>query len=374
MTIAHRKFWITSIVCLTMAGCKQAPQHSAPASPSVAGQSASGSGAPVAVAVTSTVLQSAQPPQPPATQQAPAPSNPSSSAMQQPNPPSPLLEDIEHHFGPFLIGGKEFSVAIGAKHIKGQTAPGSEADVSLEIRDAQAAVVHHETFGYSFDHGEFVESCNASTEILSGSKAKWLLITSECEPSAPMGGGPWEIFGDFNGKFTQYGGDIYTQGEMLRFVPGAVTKVGTATSYGFDSILFKVWTGNFYVTLPVKIELSQPKLTQGIRCLGQTGHGLAEIGCQVPVEAKREPSTDDTFVRLFDSPQGEGSTPSHVVIHPNSKVEFLAASARIKLDDSKGSIGLGVADDVWLQVRIDGKIGWIHTQEDFVAIGLPEAG
>jgi len=374
MANAHRKLWITSIVFLTMVGCKQAPQHSAPAAPSVAGQSAPGSGAPVAVAVTSTMLQSAQPPQPPAMQQPAAPSNQSASAQQQANPPSPLLEDIEHHLGPFLIGGKEFSVTIGAKRIKGQTAPGSEADVSLEVRDAQGAVVHRETFGYSFDLGEFMESCDASADLLSGSMGKWLLITSDCEPSAPMSGGPWKIFGDFNGKFTQYGGDIYTEGEMLRFVPGAVTKVGTATSFGFDSILFKVWTGNFYVTLPVKIEFSEPKLAQGIRCLGQTGHGLAETGCQVPVEAKREPSNDDTFVRLFEAPQEDGSTPSHVVIHPDSKVEFLAASARIKFDDSKGSIGLGVADDVWLQVRIDDKIGWIHTQEDFVAIGLPQAG
>lgn len=374
MANAHRKLWITSIVFLTMAGCKKAPQQAAPAPPSVAGQSASGSGAPVAVAVTSAVLQPAQPPQPPATEQPIAPSNQSGTAQQQANPPSPLLEDVEHHLGPFLIGGKEYTVAIGAKRIKGQTAPGSEADVSLEVRDAQGAVVHRETFGYSFDRGEFMESCGASADIFSGSMGKWLMIRSECEPSAPMSGGPWEIFGDFNGKFTQYGGDIYTEGELLRFVPGAVTKVGTATSFGFDSILFKVWTGNFYVTLPVKIEFSEPKLAPGIRCLGQTGRGFAEIGCEVLVEAKRVLTNDDTFVRVFGEPQEDGAVPSHVVIHPDSKVEFLAASARIKFDESKGSIGLAVDDDVWLKVRIDGKTGWIHTQEDFIAIGLPEAG
>ncbi len=37
-------------------------------------------------------------------------------------------------------------------------------------------------------------------------------------------------------------------------------------------------------------------------------------------------------------------------------------------------IGMRFGDELWLKVRIDGKKGWIHTQEDFVAIGLPPAG
>ena len=32
------------------------------------------------------------------------------------------------------------------------------------------------------------------------------------------------------------------------------------------------------------------------------------------------------------------------------------------------------AEDPWLKVRIDGKEGWVHTPEDFMAIGLPQAG
>ena len=43
-------------------------------------------------------------------------------------------------------------------------------------------------------------------------------------------------------------------------------------------------------------------------------------------------------------------------------------------DEEKDIVGLGVGEDLWLKVRIDGKEGWIHTQEDFSAIGLPQAG
>lgn len=39
-----------------------------------------------------------------------------------------------------------------------------------------------------------------------------------------------------------------------------------------------------------------------------------------------------------------------------------------------GTVQLGVGDDLWLKVRIDGKEGWIHTQEDFTAIGVLQAG
>jgi hypothetical protein len=43
-------------------------------------------------------------------------------------------------------------------------------------------------------------------------------------------------------------------------------------------------------------------------------------------------------------------------------------------EERKDGIGLGVADDIWVKVRIGGKEGWIHTDEDLQAIGLYRAG
>jgi hypothetical protein len=46
--------------------------------------------------------------------------------------------------------------------------------------------------------------------------------------------------------------------------------------------------------------------------------------------------------------------------------------------DDAGSFGVtsgGVPDpdtDLWLKVRIDAKEGWMHSEEDFRALGLPE--
>jgi hypothetical protein len=172
----------------------------------------------------------------------------------------------------------------------------------------------------------------------------------------------------------RWGKPLYTQGKFIRFVPGKISRIGSATSFGIDGLEFKVWTGNFSVTFPVRIALIEPKLYPGLRCYTQTGNGLGETGCEVPVEAQRSPESGDTFVRMFSEPTEGMGIPTHAIIRKDSKVEIISASVRFVFDDSDGSINLGVSDDVWLKVRIDGKVGWIHTQEDLAAIGLPQSG
>jgi hypothetical protein len=40
--------------------------------------------------------------------------------------------------------------------------------------------------------------------------------------------------------------------------------------------------------------------------------------------------------------------------------------------DDAGSFGVVADSDSWLKVRIDGKEGWVHSEEDFRALGVPE--
>ena len=42
------------------------------------------------------------------------------------------------------------------------------------------------------------------------------------------------------------------------------------------------------------------------------------------------------------------------------------------LADEAGGFGVAADSDLWLKVRIDGKEGWMHSEEDFRALGLPE--
>ena len=81
-----------------------------------------------------------------------------------------------------------------------------------------------------------------------------------------------------------------------------------------------------------------------------------------------------TFVRLHVEAEEGIGTPDHVVVKKDSKVEFLAAEGEVRWDEDERGVGLSPGDDFWIKVRIDAKEGWIHTQEDFLAIGLPQAG
>jgi hypothetical protein len=97
--------------------------------------------------------------------------------------------------------------------------------------------------------------------------------------------------------------------------------------------------------------------------------------CTFRVEAERTVTQDElTFVRLLpDSFEPEGMA-EHVVVKRNSTVEVLQAAGILGWQEESDIVSLGVGEDLWLRVRIDGKEGWIHTQEDFRAIGLPQAG
>jgi hypothetical protein len=96
----------------------------------------------------------------------------------------------------------------------------------------------------------------------------------------------------------------------------------------------------------------------------------------MPVEGvERAPSDQDmTFVRLFTESNEHTSPPAHVVVKKDSQVEVLAAKVLITWDEGRDAINLGVGDDIWVDVRIDGKEGWIHSTEDLNAIGLYQSG
>jgi hypothetical protein len=288
------------------------------------------------------------------------------------------LQDVEERQGPFRIGGRDFVVVLRLKRLvpAGTVPPSEDALSTLEIRDAAGATVHRETFAYTVERGAFSDSCAASVRALNGGFATGLLIGVGCSPSAPDGGEVWELFGLIDGRLVRFGKPFTTNGEFVGIVPHPPQQVGAATLFRPDVLQFRVWTGNFRVTVPVRVDWMQGRLAPGLRCFEQTGRGLRESGCEVPVEAERVPGEEAlTFVRLFaEATEGMG-VPRHVVIRKDSRVEILAARIKLAWDESRAVTVFGADDqDPWLKVRIDGREGWIHTQEDFTAVGLPQAG
>ncbi len=111
----------------------------------------------------------------------------------------------------------------------------------------------------------------------------------------------------------------------------------------------------------------------GQQCFEAAGAaGLAEVGCEMRVETSRKPGASHfTFVRVFRE-AAEGSA-RHVVIKKDANIEYLAAKAIVKWSTSGDEFSANLSD-VWLKALIDNNednLGWIHTDEDFRAVGLP---
>ena len=281
----------------------------------------------------------------------------------------PKVEDVEEHKGQFTIKGQTFTVVQHLKHT------GQEGDaldytsiVLLEILDSGGVVRYRDNFPYAAEDGGF---CGASVKVLSGSNGAGFLLDMACDPSEPDNGGPWQILSVSNGKISPLGKPFSTQGRIADFVPGEIQKIGNLTKIFPDELRIRLFTGYFYVTVPVRVGWWEGGLALGQRCLYQTGHGFAEGGCEMPVEdVERAPSEQElTFVRLFSESNDQG-TPAHVVVKKDSKVEILAGKVFVTREESKRGTNLGVGPDIWVKVRVDGKEGWIHTAEDLQAVGL----
>lgn len=135
-------------------------------------------------------------------------------------------------------------------------------------------------------------------------------------------------------------------------------------------------TGNFYVMVPVRVDWLHGQVTAGQRCLATTGkRELRETGCEMQVEARPVAmNTQSRSIRLFPLPTDNNEVHAeHAVLTRNSKVEFLKAKAVVNWDTNEDLMQI-VFDNVWLKVHVDidgGNDGWIHTDEDFGAVGLP---
>lgn len=263
--------------------------------------------------------------------------------------------------------------------------PGDETTEWWELRDSRGGVVCREKYivtlgANGFDDTEAVAARAFTTKLGSG-----VLVEGMSLPSAPGSGGWVQLFGFKSGTtrattLTAFGPPILIEGELLDIATdpqrqAPPTAPGRTVSVMNDVLRFRLWTGNFSIVYSVLINWITGKLEPSWHCLRMTAHGQVDR-CDYPVqEAVPVRRAERTFVRLFPEPD-DGFPPSHIVVEPASKIVVLRAEVPVSWAEDAEHISFGVAPegDVWLQVRIDGHEGWIHSQEDFEAIGLPQTG
>ncbi|HET9832727.1 MAG TPA: hypothetical protein VFP91_13480 [Vicinamibacterales bacterium] len=274
------------------------------------------------------------------------------------------------------IAGKHFVVIRRYKRLRGRSGPDAQALAALDIVGDDYMLQYHDEVPYAVEDGSFSESCVIGVEPLVGSAGQGLLLETSCLPSAPLSGGPWQVLALAGDRLVKVGKPLVTEGEFGAFVAGAVSRIGTTTRVLADTLIVRVWTGYFFATVPLRIDWLHGSLAEAQHCFYQTGHGPGEEGCEGPVHGveRHQVGTDLTFVRLFTESREPTETPAHIVVKPDSRVEFLASKVRVRWEDGGDAVHIGVDDDLWLKVRIDGQEGWIHTAEDFTALGLEFSG
>jgi hypothetical protein len=303
--------------------------------------------------------------------------------------------ETEDRLGPFSISGNEYTVVLREKEcVPGSNGHGNDLDlgmsvVAMEIRDAKGVVLYQRAFPYRPGGEDGSVAWRVWVSTLSGTSGSGLLVaySYESEPSAPTQEYPdwWQVFGVVEGKLKAFGAPIYTE-----LVGGSDTaRSGAPVGLGSDELQFKVWTGHFRIVFPVRVDWAQGKLTPVQPC-EPSATGGAEA-CQykvLPEDLRRE--DDRTFVSLCSSPAEGCQQPERVVVRDDSKVDLLIAQVKATWNagvaalpsttpgqdanamGDAGGITLGPADGLWLKVRIDGKEGWMHGEEDFNVLGLPQ--
>jgi hypothetical protein len=288
------------------------------------------------------------------------------------------------HEQTFIVAQQTFRLQTHVQSIEGTK---EETVEWWELRNAKDRVVYRQSYPIAFENGMFESTTSISASSFTTSQGGGILIHGMDLPSAPDSGGWVQMFGYKYGRdkygadeglFGPFGPPIYVEGEFLDVGTDssgpAPANVGGATpTVRRDVMKFRLWTGNFNIVYPVLINWVSGSLQPAWRCPELTSKGRVDR-CTYQLTAEEAHRDNQlTFVRLFTDPD-EAGTPGHVVVQPQSKIEFLEARTPVTWNQDDKAISFNVSGDTWLKIRIDGVEGWIHSEEDFDAVGLPQAG
>lgn len=275
-------------------------------------------------------------------------------------------EDGVKRLGPFSIGDRSYVVVLHEKPVEpGSTQETGNTVVKMQIQDSAGAVQYERNFPAEAEVQGFSDAWFVSPQVIKGKGGSGLLIdyAVDSEPSAPTpeASGWSQLFGVVNGKLQPFSGPILVQGALL---PSDIPS---------DSLEFKVWAHHFRLVFPVAVNWAEGKLSPAQKC---------DV-CEYKVLPEDLSSREDlTFVRMCTEPKCE--KPDRTVVKKESAIELIAGQADVHWSeglasglpaDSKDPMAdqgeISVANEVWLKVRIDGKDGWLHDDEDFTVLTLP---
>jgi len=300
------------------------------------------------------------------------------------------IVDAEETLPQFFIQGKEFTVVVHKQRLawpaeaRHRIHPDDDETArSFEVRDATGVTVYRQKIENPAGEAEladirkegrfaFTEAVYASRMMGAGNQA--LVVGWSSLPSAPDSCTTYVVLGLFEGKLVPFSEpfceDIASPGIDS---PERAWKLKRDPDTGFENFEIRRSYGFFHVIIPIRVDFLMARLLPARWCVGLGAPSPLAEHCEFPVQAERIPSKEDTFVRLFPSPDETG-IPRHVIVKPDSKIEYVAALASNAMDRSGKWKDDRIDEIPWLKVRVDGKEGWVHAAEDLNALGLFQAG
>lgn len=291
---------------------------------------------------------------------------------------APRLIETDQLLGVFAIGGQMY--AVGARETSVSRASNAKLAATLaelRIRDANETVVYQERFPHDVKDGHFAQKLSASASLLAGAGGAALVVRFLEEPAAVGEGESWQVFGLAKGKLAPFGvplplgqgsgiavGGVLT-GVMVRGGIGVVPLASTA-----EALEFRVWTGNFFVYVPVRVDWAQGQWSEGEQCFELNRGSLRRNGCNLRIAADARPRADGSIVTLYAEPVEDRYNAQQVPVGSGSPVEFLTARAVVNWKRSGERISCSF-DNMWLRVRIGDNEGWVHSEAGFATLGLP---
>jgi hypothetical protein len=299
---------------------------------------------------------------------------------------SPLVV-ISDHSQTFTVAQHTYRLLTHIQRIEAANKQTAEETTEWwELRNSKDQVIYREAYPVVFQDGTFESTVEISAMPFTTQQGSGMLVQGLDLPSAP-GTGSWlEVFGFKYGRekygadetlFGRFGAPISIEGEFLdigtdSLRPTPPFLAGASVTTMRDVLRFRVWTGNFSIEYPVLINWITGTLQPAWRCIETTSKGPSDR-CSYPVQVEAQRANQVTFVRFFPEAD-EGFTPKHLVLQGETKIEYLEAKVPMTWSEDNKAISFGVDGDVWLKIRVNGQEGWIHSEEDFEAVGLPQSG
>ncbi len=288
-------------------------------------------------------------------------------AMPAPTP-SPGGATTER-FGPFLLGSLEsLSVRVEATFLPDST--GTDPDDSRRLQswrvtDQTGRILYEADRRSPPAPGQIndIDGMAAfSARALRGGSGRFLLVELGYSPSAPGSGLIYLVFGAGSkgnlravARFEQQGAGVKNEpsggGEVL-LSEGKYVDVG-------------VWTGYFEMTFRYEYDATSGRFVPTNNC-----SKVAEVARDPDVTAERVRAGEDA-VELFVSPDAKAH-PERLKISAASSVEFLQACVPLAPENG-GFDEQRLLPELYLQVRIDGRMGWVR-ETDFARLGLLHVG